>query len=101
MLLTIVQADRFLKTLNDCNTNMGKRLLYSWILNPLINKTDIESRLEIVEKYFQNYEKTNITREALSEISDIERIIGKIGLNRVSARDYKALEHSLGRSREN
>lgn len=81
--------------LNNCQTNMGKRLLYSWILNPLINKEEIEARLNIVDKYFTNNEKTSVSRDALSEISDIERIIGKIGLNRVNARDYKALEHSL------
>jgi DNA mismatch repair protein MutS len=83
------------EVLNECKTNMGKRLLYSWILNPLIKKVDIDKRLTQVKLFIDNPERLLSVRNALSEISDIERIIGKIGLNRVNARDYKALEHSL------
>lgn len=81
--------------LNECKTIMGKRTLYSWILNPLLNKEKIDLRLNTVEKYVNDYAKLTEVRELLSGISDIERIVGKIGLNRVSARDYKALQYSL------
>jgi len=74
---------------------MGTRLLYSWILNPLINKKEIGERLNIVEKFFENEDILNEVREKLDGINDIERIVGKIGLNRVNVRDIKALELSL------
>ncbi len=81
--------------LNRTNTRMGTRLLYSWILNPLINKKEIDERLNVVEKFFENEDVLNEVREKLDGINDIERIVGKIGLNRVNARDIKALEVSL------
>lgn len=77
------------------STLMGKRLLYSWILNPLISKKEIEDRTDIVEILFKNSDLLDSLRENLSEINDIERIVGKIGLNRVNGRDLKALQFSL------
>ena len=76
-------------------TSMGKRLLYSWILNPLIEKKQIEERTNIVDIFFNNGEELSQCMEILSKVSDIERIVGKIGLRRVNGRDIKALQISL------
>lgn len=84
--------------LNNTNTRMGTRLLYGWILNPLISKKEIDERLKIVEIFFQNQNLLDLAREKLEGINDIERIVGKIGLNRVNARDLKALQVSLENS---
>ena len=84
--------------LNNTNTRMGTRLLYGWILNPLISKKEIDERLKIVEIFFQNQNLLDPVREKLEGINDIERIVGKIGLNRVNARDLKALQVSLENS---
>ena len=84
--------------LNNTNTRMGTRLLYGWILNPLISKKEIDERLKIVEIFFQNENLLDPVREKLEGINDIERIVGKIGLNRVNARDLKALQVSLQNS---
>jgi len=84
--------------LNNTNTRMGTRLLYGWILNPLISKKEIDERLKIVEVFFQNENLLDPVREKLEGINDIERIVGKIGLNRANARDLKALQVSLQNS---
>lgn len=76
-------------------TPMGKRLLYSWVLNPLIDRKDINERLEIVEKFTSNTDILEKVRVQLDGVNDIERIVGKIGLNRANARDLKALQISL------
>ncbi len=81
--------------LDNTQTRMGARLLYSWILNPLIVKKSIDERLNIVEEFTLQPSLLKNVREFLSNISDIERIVGKIGLNRANARDFKALELSL------
>ncbi len=86
--------------LNNTNTRMGARLLYSWILSPLISKKEIDERLDIVDKFFQNENALSSVREKLEGINDMERIVGKIGLNRVNARDLKALQLSLEYSLE-
>jgi DNA mismatch repair protein MutS len=74
---------------------MGRRLLYSWILNPLIEKKEIDERLDLVQRFTDNRKILEEIRERLGEINDIERIVGKIGLARVNARDMKALQDSL------
>lgn len=81
--------------LNHTNTRMGTRLLYSWLLNPLINKKGIDARLDIVEKLFMNDDALDSIRSSLENINDIERIVGKIGLLRANARDFSALKSSL------
>jgi DNA mismatch repair protein MutS len=81
-------------------TLMGRRLLYSWILNPLIGKKGIDERLNLVEKFTENRKVLEEIRGRLAEINDIERIAGKIGLGRVNARDMKALQVSLENSLE-
>ncbi len=81
--------------LNKTNTRMGTRLLYSWILNPLISKKDIDSRANTVEKFFENKDILDTVRANLESINDIERIAGKIGLNRATPRDIKGLQVSI------
>lgn len=87
--------DTLLEVLDDTKTVMGRRMLYSWVLNPLLNLNEIEARHLIVEYLFNNSELLNEIRKLLSEVSDTERIVGKIGLNRANARDLKALQISL------
>ena len=77
------------------STQMGKRLLFSWILNPLIEKKKINERLSVIEMFLNDTNILNTTKDILSEVSDIERIVGKIGLRRVNGRDIKALQISL------
>ncbi len=84
--------------LDECRTNMGKRILRSWILHPLAKAADIKSRLETVQFFHSRTALLESIRELLSDISDIERITGRIGLERANARDYKALSLSIEQS---
>ncbi len=86
--------------LNKCKTRMGTRLLYSWLLNPLINKNEIEKRLSNVKKFISNPEILEKVCNLLEEINDIERITGRIGLRKATPRDMKALQFSLESSLE-
>ena len=75
-------------------------MLYSWLLNPLINKNEIEKRLSNVKKFISNPEILEKVRDLLEEINDIERITGRIGLRKATPRDMKALQFSLESSLE-
>jgi DNA mismatch repair protein MutS len=81
--------------LDNTKTPMGKRMLYSWILKPLIEKKEIDERLNFVEKLYKNQKTLEEISIQLEEVNDVERIVGKIGLSRANARDMKALEQSL------
>ncbi len=88
-------SDSLFGVLDKTSTRMGRRLLYSWILNPLIDKKNIDERLGIVEKLYKKQECLADIRSKLENINDIDRIVGKIGLNRANGRDFNALQISL------
>ncbi|MBD3329086.1 DNA mismatch repair protein MutS [Candidatus Dojkabacteria bacterium] len=92
---TASNSASLLSIIDECETSMGKRLLRQWILNPLTDTKKITKRQDIVEYYFENYQKTLDLRDELSEVNDIARIAARIGLNRANAKDLKALELSL------
>ena len=88
-------SDSLFGVLDQTSTRMGRRLLYSWILNPLIDKKSIDERLNIVEKLYNKQDCLTDIRSKLENINDIDRIVGKIGLNRANGRDFNALQVSL------
>ncbi len=88
-------SNSLFSVIDNTNTLMGRRMLYSWILNPLIQKKEIEQRLTVVQTLLSGYEKVPNIMEYLADINDIERIVGKIGLARANGRDLKALQISL------
>jgi DNA mismatch repair protein MutS len=87
--------DSLFSVLDHTQTSMGSRLLYHWILNPLIEKEPIDKRLNMTHRFVKDRDLLNNIREELSSVSDIERISGKIGLRRANARDFNALQTSL------
>lgn len=87
--------DSLMSVIDYTKTTMGRRLLYSWVLNPLVTLNDIEARLKVVDFFTKSNGKLETVRDVLGEINDIERILGKVGMNRANARDMKALEYSL------
>jgi DNA mismatch repair protein MutS len=81
--------------IDKTKTILGKRLLYSWILSPLIDEKQINERLKIVQYFVGDQTGLTQLRQNLEGITDIQRLVGKIGMNRLNARDLKALEYSL------
>lgn len=89
------QQNTLLGVLNKCVTPMGKRKLRASILSPFINKELITERLNSVETFFDNRTLTFSVQELLKDLGDIERIIGRIGLNTVTPKDLVALAYGL------
>lgn len=63
--------------------------------NQLIKKDEIENRLTSVEELYNNIYINEEIREALKDVYDIERIVGKISNKNVNARDLVSLKSSL------
>ncbi|MEA2105031.1 MAG: DNA mismatch repair protein MutS [Candidatus Cloacimonadota bacterium] len=89
------KSGTLLDAINKTNTPMGNRLLQHWLLNPLIEKHKIEQRLNAVEELLNNEQIKNAIIEIISEIGDMERIIGKVGSKKVYPRDLNALKEYL------
>jgi len=80
--------------LDETLTAMGARLLKFWISNPLINKKEIEIRLEAVEEFKSKPRLKSDLRAVLKDISDIERLIGRICTTSGRPRDLGSLRDS-------
>lgn len=81
--------------LNKSSTAMGKRNLRRWLIYPLINKDKLEDRLNSVQLFFENPILVNDVDSILNNISDVERICGRVGTGSANPRDLIALKLSL------
>ncbi|MBQ8014466.1 MAG: DNA mismatch repair protein MutS [Treponema sp.] len=84
-----------LECLSHTQTAMGKRLLRSWLLYPLTNCEEIHSRQNHVELFVKNRNLLEYVHEVFSDILDIERLAGRIAMERAHAKDLQALRTSL------
>jgi DNA mismatch repair protein MutS len=81
--------------LNRAVTGMGERLLRRWLLAPLLDREEIERRLDLVELLFDEGLLRAELREFLKEIHDLERLAGRLGAGRANPRDLLSLGQSL------
>lgn len=86
--------------LDKTKTNMGARLLRTWILQPLREPEQINQRLEAQEELMNESILFNDMVASLSKISDISRLAGKISFNTVMPRDLVALKNSVKEAME-
>ncbi len=81
--------------LDECVTGMGSRLLRQWIARPSLKRSEIQTRLVAVTEL-----SDTILREKLmflmKDVSDLERLIGRLNLGTASPRDLVALRRSIG-----
>lgn len=76
-------------------TAMGGRLLRKWTEQPLIDKEQIEKRLDAVECFVEDMILSEELKESLEQIYDMERLMGRIAYGNAGARDLLALKQSL------
>jgi DNA mismatch repair protein MutS len=76
-------------------TAIGGRLLKSWVRSPLTNKKQIEFRHNLIEELFSNKNIVNDLKVSFKKLSDTERIITRLTLNRASPREVQQLGISL------
>ena len=84
-----------LGALDKTGTPMGSRLLRDWILRPLYDKNEIDSRLDAVEVLRDDPLTLSEIVETLNVVRDLERITGRLNLGNANARDLSALAVSL------
>ena len=88
-------AFSLLECLGCSKTSMGARLLRSFLLFPLTDVARINRRQEHVNLFYANVSLQKKVREKLDGILDIERLAGRIAMERAHAKDLKALQNSL------
>ena len=76
-------------------TPMGGRLLRRWVVFPLKDESPIRQRLDMVEHFYREPDIREVIDEQLHRIGDLERIISKIAVGRVSPREVVQLKTAL------
>lgn len=82
-------------TLNKCYTPMGQRRLRHWILRPLLREEEIQQRLDSVEELINNKDLKGELAEHLNNITDLERVLARLGTGSANARDLNFLKDGL------
>ena len=89
------EGGTLISVLDETVTAMGARALRRWLLRPLVDAQQIWSRQEAVTELFNEPDLRERLREALSRMTDLERLAGKVGAGRVSPRELLGLGRSL------
>ena len=76
-------------------TPMGGRMLRRWVVFPLKDEKPINERLDIVEYYYREPEFRQCIDDQLHRMGDLERIISKVAVGRVSPREVVQLKMAL------
>ncbi|PCH70093.1 MAG: DNA mismatch repair protein MutS [Bacteroidales bacterium] len=74
---------------------MGARLLKRWIALPLKDSARITDRLSVVNYFYNNEEISHTIGDEIQQIGDLERIISKVAVGRVSPREVVQLKNAL------
>ena len=82
--------------LDATKTSMGSRMLKKWILEPLTELHDINIRAQFTAFLTQNREARESLSDILSQIPDIERVLGRVINASVTPRDAAAVRKALG-----
>lgn len=84
-----------LAVLDATVTGMGARLLRSWLLRPSVRRGEIEARHGAVEDLHRSQMRRDRVRTLLRDVSDLERLTGRINMGTATPRDLVALRRSL------
>lgn len=76
-------------------TPMGARMLRRWVLFPLKDVAAINARLNVVEYFFRHPDSRSELKSLLEQIGDLERLIGKVAVGRVTPRELVTLRGAL------
>ena len=96
-LLQSMQDDgvSLLDVIDRTTTAMGARMLKRWTVFPLMDVASINKRLDVVETFFRKPDFRQTVDDNLHRIGDIERIISKVAVGRVSPREVVQLKLAL------
>ncbi len=83
--------------LDQTVTGMGSRLLRQWLLRPSVKRSEIETRLAAVSELSDTILREKL-RFLMKDVSDLERLIGRLNLGTATPRDLVALRRSIGQA---
>ena len=74
---------------------MGSRMMRRWLMFPLKDLLPIEKRHDVVENFFRETELRAMVQSHIAQVGDLERIISKAAVRRISPREVVAIKTAL------
>lgn len=74
---------------------MGARMLRRWLVFPLREQNRINERLDVVDYFFRQPDSRDVIEDELHRIGDMERIVSKVAVGRVTPREIVQLKSAL------
>ena len=84
-----------LDVIDNTISPMGSRLLRRWVVFPLKSEKKINDRLDIVEYFFRELQFRELLDDQLHRIGDLERVVSKVAVGRVTPREMVQLKIAL------
>ena len=81
--------------IDKCNTAMGSRMIKKWIDKPLIDREQINERLDFVEAFNNSFMAKEEIKKLFKDVYDLERIISRISSGSANSKDLVWLRRSL------
>ena len=85
------------QTIDRCVTPMGARLLRKYLAMPVLDEKELKARHDIVEFFTQAPDLLATLQQALGEIGDMERILGRVANGKVNPREILQLGRGLAK----
>lgn len=89
------KSQSLLETIDLTLTHTGSRLLASWLASPLMDRAEIDARLDKVDYFIREEDVRKEVRNLLKEVPDIERSLSRLALERGGPRDMVAIARGL------
>jgi DNA mismatch repair protein MutS len=89
------EGSTLIDILDQTATPMGARLMKRWVALPLKDIWPIQERQQVVNYLFSHQELRESLRTQLKQVGDLERIISKVAVNRITPRDMNQLKVAL------
>ena len=91
------RAGTLLEAVDQTCNPMGARLLRAWLCYPLQDVTRIRTRQRTIAALREDDSRRTLLRQALREMGDISRAVGRLGVQRTNPRDLRGLGDALRR----
>jgi DNA mismatch repair protein MutS len=88
-------GDTLFGVIDETASALGRRCLTRWLRRPLVDRSEIESRLDAVEALTDASVTRTELHDLLKEAYDLERLVGRISRGRAHARDLRSLQATL------
>ena len=81
--------------IDRCSSPMGARLLRSWLAMPIMDRSELNARYDIVQFFFDNEGPLDEIRHLIGDVGDLERILSRAATGKILPREMMQLRRSL------